>query len=665
MSTEELPQGRSKWKLIAYVTGAGVVILISFAVVCASRTVKPPSTGSEIAQTDTLESVKSGLAKTTDYGTCKNARQQLNLYLSQHPERKPPTLTDAQRKYLTEKCLDDPSDLTEIEGGSFTLLDANHLDACFLFRDAAQSLEVNGFRGAEQAVAAFRWVVRQVRLRSPSRPGLQTDADPQPPEFVVRRGSGTAEERALVFLALLRQLGIQGCLIGSPGSDASHPFYWACGALVDATPVKEGDAAKQILLFDHRMGLPLPGPQGDEILTLSALCADPELLKSLTVDPKYPYDVNAENVATVEIHLVAPLSALAPRMAFLQKELLAPAIKGQLTLDIEESHKQFVKAAPKTAGREVPVRVATHLTGLLRRFLPPDEGGTDKVFPLDPRFLPGLYTGPDRYPLQMLRKRLFEFELVRWDYFPQDLSRLALISELGQRTRGIFQQMFVSFYLEPRRPRDLVLRGRFDEAVDYLVAFRDQLKDYRKRYEDADNIPEFQRERAAWPDRATSAYADLIRAEKEGPAAVAEAKQRVDAVWKEGNRIVSVLVEGQAAKPLDAVTTYLLAQAKHEQAARLQARIDKDRAARREINPDEIAAARKAWETTLGWWKDQDLATATVLAPAARWHLAEAHLALGDKAAARAFLEDLDGNLSPLEKTARLYWASKLTNSPP
>jgi hypothetical protein len=474
---------------------------------------------------------------------------------------------------------------------------------------------------------------------------------------VVRRGSGTAEERALVFLALLRQLGIDGCLIASPGSDGSRPLYWACGALVDGKPEKDGVAPKQVLLFDHRMGMALPGPNGREILTLSALCAHTELLKPLTVNPEHPYDVKPESVAAAEIHLVAPLSALAPRMAFLQKELLAPAIKGRLTLDVEESLHQFAGSAPR-----VPVHVATRFTGLLRRFVPADEGGTDKVFPFDPRLLPGLFRGQDIFPLQMLHKRLFEFELVPWTYFPEDLSRLPLGSVLGGRTRGMFQRMFMNFYLEPRKPRDLVLRGRYDEAVDYLVAFRDQLKDYRKRYEEAENIPEFKHERDAWPKKATDAYAALINAEKEGPGAVAEAKQRVDAVWKEGERILSVTVEGQAARPLDSETTYVLAQAKHEQAARLQARIDKDRAAGREVSSDETAAARKAWQTTLGWWKD---ANVSALAPAVRWHQAEAHLALGDKAAARAFLTDLTGNLGPLEKTARLYKANQLTDASP
>src|SRR6266851_6706204 len=218
MSTEEsasVARG-ARNRYLLYGIGAAAVALIGIGIIYSLRS-PPPSVEKkdDSRQTDTLESVKSGLAKSTDSGTCKNAVQQLNSYLSQHPERKASALTAEQRKCLTEKCLGDPSEMAELEGASFTLLDAQHLDECFLFRDAAQSLEVNGLPAAEQAAAAFRWVICQVRLRASLHLDGNADPDPIPPQFVLRRGWGTPEERALVFLALLRQLGIEGCLIGS------------------------------------------------------------------------------------------------------------------------------------------------------------------------------------------------------------------------------------------------------------------------------------------------------------------------------------------------------------------------------------------------------------------------------------------------------------------
>src|SRR5438132_607129 len=82
------------------------------------------------------------------------------------------------------------------------------LEACFLLRDAARSLEVGlaGGKAARQtpldrAEAGFAWVVREVRLPPPGRQPIS--AEPAPPAPVLRRGQGSPLERALVFLALL------------------------------------------------------------------------------------------------------------------------------------------------------------------------------------------------------------------------------------------------------------------------------------------------------------------------------------------------------------------------------------------------------------------------------------------------------------------------------
>jgi hypothetical protein len=672
MSTEESESDlaqRTRNRYLLYGIGAAAVAVIGIGIVYSLRSPPPPvEKKDDSRQANTLESVKIGLAKTTDYGTCKNAIQQLNLYLSQYPERKASPLTDEQRKCLTEKCLGDPTEIAEIEGGAFTLLDAQHLDECFLFRDAAQSLEVNGLSATEQAAAAFRWVVRQVRLRASLHLDPMADPDPIPPQFVLRRGWGTPEERALVFLALLRQLSIEGCLIGSPGPDAAHPIYWACGALVDVKPEKDNAGDKQVLLFDHRMGMLLPGAKDKEILTLSALCAHPEILKTYTVNPEYAYDVNPEMVAGAEIHLVTPLSGLAPRMVLLQSDLLAPAIKGRLALNVEESLNQFAKAAPRMGDKNIPTQVAPRFTGVLRRFLPPDEGGADKRFPggFDPRALPGLVREPE-LPVEMMHKRLFEFELVPWNFLPALVGHLPLMAELGRRPRGMFSQMFVSFYLEPGKPRDQVLRGKYEEAVDYLVNFRDQLKDFKKRLKGATNDAQFMEQLAAWPKKAQDAFGAQAHAEKGDPGiTIAEAKQQVADVWKEGDFLFAVLLQGLAADPLNVETTNLLALAKHEQAVRLQARVDRDREDGKEVSAADVDAARKAWQTALSWWNDLAAETyAAAVAPAARWHQAEARFALGDKDAARAFLSDLSGDLSPLEKTARLYRVSKLKHTSP
>src|SRR5438034_353003 len=101
---------------------------------------------------------------------------------------------------------------------------------------------------------------------------------PAPPEYVIRRGAGSALERALAFLALLQgfledEAGLHGCLVTFRDNDGAPARLWACGVLADGKP--------DIYLFDPGMGLPLPGKDGKGVATLADLRKDPGLLGQL------------------------------------------------------------------------------------------------------------------------------------------------------------------------------------------------------------------------------------------------------------------------------------------------------------------------------------------------------------------------------------------------
>ena len=164
---------------------------------------------------------------------------------------------------------------------------------------------------------------------------------------------------------------------------------------------------KDIYLFDTRLGLPLPGPKvpGEDVAlagsplsifpgnlpwaawsqgkrsqpplaTLAQIRTRPDLLQQLTVDPRYPYDVTPEQAAKGEIQVACPLSALAPRMRFLEEEL-SSTNKVSLAVDPKGLLETFQKAA---AGQGIPVRIWNEggdpntPARVLRAFLPPDEG---------------------------------------------------------------------------------------------------------------------------------------------------------------------------------------------------------------------------------------------------------------------------------------------------
>src|SRR5262249_141879 len=156
-----------------------------------------------------------------------------------------------------------------------------------------------------QAELAFQWVMRQVTLQ-------QRGDELLSPHLVLHGGQGTAHERALVFLALLHQLNLDGCMIAVPG-DAPDQLRFCLPAVLMA----DADASA-FSLSEPRLGLPLPGPGGKGVATLAQLREQPELLGPLTADKDAPYDVTPEQARRAEVYLVCPLSALAPRMKFLE-----------------------------------------------------------------------------------------------------------------------------------------------------------------------------------------------------------------------------------------------------------------------------------------------------------------------------------------------------------
>jgi tetratricopeptide (TPR) repeat protein len=109
-----------------------------------------------------------------------------------------------------------------------------------------------------------------------------------------------------------------------------------------------------------------------------------------------------------------------------------------------------------------------------------------------------------------------------------------------------------------------------------------------------------------------------------------------------------ILLLGVTAEPLHAETAYLLALCKHEQAERLQIRFKRN---------SNDKSALQAWESARQLWNDfLEKHPNRPQAAAARLWLARALEALNEPEAAVALLQD-PKNLTPLEKTARLYQA--------
>src|SRR5262245_19223339 len=105
MSFEE-PQG-GRWytnrAVLAAAAVAAIAVVFFFFVGGGGRTkVRPTGTGStaERPREDELTTAREALAKETDYATCDSALQQINSYLAQHPEQRPPALSSEEAERL-------------------------------------------------------------------------------------------------------------------------------------------------------------------------------------------------------------------------------------------------------------------------------------------------------------------------------------------------------------------------------------------------------------------------------------------------------------------------------------------------------------------------------------------------------------------------------------
>ena len=650
MSDEASPR-RKPYLVVAMVVG-GLILLVLVGYFILHDPYGPTKglTRSNRGDENFLGQARSLLAKQANLATSRNAVQLLNNHLQKAAER-PPALDATEAARLRDRLGLLPEESLEVSSTSFTPLDAYHLDSCFLFRDAARSLEVPLLTGAggktakpaplDYAVAGFDWVVRQVRLSE-----IKAIDEQAPPAAILRRGVGSALQRSQVFLALLEQFGLdesdasglQGCLVYCP-DDKGVRRLWACGVAVGTKP-------ESLYLFDPRVGLAIPGPGGKGVATLTQTRSDPAILAQWRFD-KLSYDVTPAQAKEASALVIVPLSAAAPRMRFLQDRLLRDrslkdqALPAQVRVRLAEDPEQALAVLRSGLGKSDGVQVWREGTGLLRRFIPTSEGGGDQA------------DAKGRPPAHVR----FQFNALPWEEYPAILEQgNKLGTELALKLRMAYALPFLRAMVDANSPRELLLRGRFQPAVQVLVQEQGQLQQSRSRLREAgDLIPEVGR----WIEgKAIPAYADMIRARERGTPNQAAANARVEQLfqWKIGDPI-EVLIDGSLAGPRGAEVTYQLALCKHEQATRFQQRIDLGSTIGLTLPVDE-GNAKLAWEGADGYWKEfLDANAGRPGVASAQRMRGEALAHLGKKPEAATVWKDTSAPQADLERLARLWLA--------
>ena len=587
-------------------------VLMFFAVSgCGNRATSPTKPEAVRAATNPWPAALQGLRKETDAASCRRILNQLNAGLAANPEAdQPAALSESALSALTAVLPLTEPERREITPAVYSPLDAQYLAQIFYFRDVVRSLQGAERDPASQLRAAFAWVCRQVELRPWVRTELRTT--PQgatipisfspalPPQFVLRRGSGSGLERAYVFLALLQQLGYDGCLIGPPdalsqpavqayqGTGAPPPGpFWAVAARVDS----------ELLLFDPWRGEPFPAPDKNAVGTLAQIVAEPVLLKPWRDDPARPWTIDDKQLASAIPILAVPLSALAPRWQRLEAKLQSDT-PIRLTIDalaLRERVRQETKN-PAAAFWNPPDAPFSY-TRTLATFLPLEEGGWDES-PQQAR----LY---ERYQFDQLPPRLFNLPGSLADAGPDQVRYL----DLTTRLRSAFASTFAEAFLTSPPPREQLQRGLYHDVTRSLVQNKERFEAMLQRVR-SDRQREEQARR--WIASAKKVYDDLSQArldEASNPTAVAQAQQAVDRFWTGDNSNLLPLIDAAVGEAGVAEATYLIALAMHEQAVRRQIRwqraLQDSRSATDPASPVVDAArsqARDAWAEARDWW---------------------------------------------------------------
>lgn len=523
------------------------------------------------------ENAAQRLKKDTDAAAVRLALTALASELNTENKEPLPVLSEADLAKLGELVPLTPEDREELRNPTFSAHDSAYLADCLYLRDVARSLALTGAPPEFQAEVAFAWVCRQVYLHPWVR-----QLDPQTfatatvsPVAVLRRGYGSGLERAYVFLALLQQLELDGCLIGRPGAGAVNVEFRTAGPVPVAAVTGSAPrgpfwavgvrAGEDVRLFDPWRGAALP-------VTLKQLRANPEAAKSWFEAPANAGGATLADAKAATVYLAVPVNALAPRMATAGAKFRAD-LGVRLGIDAPALRAAFPD--PKPAFWNPPEEPFAY-GRVARSLLPTDMGGADRG-PTGGR----LY---DLYLREQLPPAVFRV--------PDALTPVTARTRLGATAAGA---LFVSFIEQPN-PRERVQRGQFQDAAKDLVNKQDRFSGGLERLRLTKDADQQIRE---WVESVNALYDDLSRAQlNNNKEAEAGLLAQIDTLWKQPGALY--LVDRASSEVGLAEAMYLLALCKHEIAERAQVRVERATGAEAtRLRQD----AGGQWQTALAAWR--------------------------------------------------------------
>jgi hypothetical protein len=267
--------------------------------------------------------------------------------------------TEEPKRFLARKVamlFKDPEPVLKgFTSPKFSIRDARHIEDCMLYHIVASRIAGEG-DDLTRVRRIFEWIMRNIEVvpaESLSGNGLR-QAQVRPADVLLRgmateipvEYGGLWSERGWLFMVLCRQIGIDvGLLTFTPPPPPLpairqanlSPVAWVTAAVI----------GPNLYLFDQRLGLEIPGPDGTGVATLEEALTDPIVLSRLDVPGSYAYGVSGAEIAAsptkISVLLDSSPGYFAQRMRLLQT-LLKGEYRTILFRDMLEQAKNFAQA---------------------------------------------------------------------------------------------------------------------------------------------------------------------------------------------------------------------------------------------------------------------------------------------------------------------------------
>lgn len=208
----------------------------------------------------------------------------------------------------TQQELFAEEDFERLQDKLYRAADVEHIRNCLLAGTIVTNLCQDIGNDRECVLKLFDYTVRSTLILDPETP---LAAIPATPYEALVWGRGTAELRAWTFATLLKQLRLDAVIL----TPNQKPDAWLVGVLVP----EQG-----VLLFDPRLGLPVPDPEetsATQIPTsaahLSQVLQDESTFRKLdTPESKYP--VTASDLKDLTVGMIGTPSLWSRRLAEFQ-----------------------------------------------------------------------------------------------------------------------------------------------------------------------------------------------------------------------------------------------------------------------------------------------------------------------------------------------------------